>query len=89
MFLQFWETRPGRPPTFNHKITRKKIAFSHRKPGNRPHAQTLLFLQKARPMLFKMSGGSTYLGCHSRELCWKTKHAQYIQAGLYVDIYPA
>ena len=52
-FSSFWETRLGRPPTFNPKVVRKKIAFSrlHREPGNRPRAQTLLFLQKARPML--------------------------------------
>ena len=80
MFLQFWETRLGRPPTFNPKVVRKKIAFSrlHREPGNRPRAQTLLFLQKARPILFKTSGGSTYLGRHGRELCWKNENAQYI-----------
>ena len=73
MFLQFWETRLGRPPTFNPKIRRKKMVFSrpHRASGNRPCAQTLLFLQKARPMLFKMSGGSAYLGHHGRELCRK------------------
>ena len=89
MFLQFWETRLGRPPTFNPKIGRKKIAFSrpHRVPWNHPCAQTLLFLQKARPMLFKMSGGSAYLGHHGRELCRKNENAQYIRAGLYIYMY--
>ena len=47
-----------------------KIATSrlHREPGNWPRAQTLLFLEKARPELFKMSGGSAYLGGLGRKL---------------------
>ena len=45
-FLQFWKIRPGRPPVTKPKIGHQKVATSrpHREPGNRPCAQTLLFL---------------------------------------------
>ena len=56
----------------------------HLEPGNRPRAQTLLFLEKARFELFKMSGESAYLGGLGRKLCWKNKNGQNIRAGLYV-----
>ena len=81
----------GREPLqrSSQKSDTPKFATSrpHREPGNRPRAQTLLFLQKARPELLKMSGGSAYLGGLGRKLYWKNKNGQDFVAGLYIYIY--
>ena len=85
-FLQFWKIRPGRPPTTKSKIGHQKFATSrpHREPGNRPRAQTLLFLKKARPSLFKMSGGLVCPRVICQELCSKNEIGHYFRAGLYI-----
>ena len=79
----------GREPLqrSSQKSDTPKFATSrpHRELGNRPRAQTLLFLQKARPELLKMSGGSAYLGGLGRKLCWKNKNGQDFVAGLYIS----
>ena len=77
MFLQFWETRLGRPPTFNPKVVRKKIAFSrlHRKPENRPCAQTLLFkfCKKLVPYCLKQVVGQHISAVMAESYVGKTK----------------
>ena len=75
----------GKASNISTKMVGKLIVFPrpHREPGNQPRSQTLLFLKKACPMFFKMSGGSAHLHGNSRELCWKNKIGQEYWAGLY------
>ena len=59
---------------------------AHRYCSAAPRAKTLLFLEIARTILFKMSGGSAYLRSRGRELYSQNRKCQDLSAWLYIYI---